>query len=191
MLEHGIISPCSSPWGFLPTLPPKPDGTLRFCVNFKGLNDVTIKDKYPVPLIEECLKFLRGKGYYSALDCFAGYWQIDMHPESRQYVVVRTPFGSFCFNVLPFGTTNAVSYFQSIMEQIFGSFLYDFLVIYLDDLCIASNTEEEHLIHLEKIFKLCVKNGVCLKLKKCDFFAKRLKTACIGRQCISITGSGD
>jgi hypothetical protein len=73
MSAHGIISPCNSPWGFLPTLVPKPDGTLRFCINFKPLNDITIKDKYPIPYISDCLKFLRGRTYYSALDCFAGY----------------------------------------------------------------------------------------------------------------------
>ena len=175
MLQNGIISPCNSPWGFLPTFAPKSDGSLRFCINFKALNDVTIKDKYPIPLIDDCLRFLNNRVYYSAIDCFAGYWQIDLETESRQYCTFRTPFGSYCFNVLPFGLTNAVSFFQGVMENIFKEFVHDFVVIYLDDLCIASMSEEQHLEHLEKIFKYCVKYGVCLKFKKCNFFTTRLK----------------
>jgi hypothetical protein len=98
--------------------------------------------------------------------------------------VVVTPFGSFCFNVLPFGLTNAVSYFQSVMEQIFREFLWDIMVVYLDDLCVSSNSEEEHLAHLEKVFKVCVKWGVCLKFKKCNFFQKEFKY--LGFICSSV-----
>lgn len=172
LLESGIISPCQSPWGFTSVFAPKPDGSLRYCVNFKALNDVTIKDKYPVPLIGDMLKFMRGREVYSVMDCFAGYWQVKLDEISRQYCVVRTPFGTFCFNVLPMGLSNAVSYFQSMMEKIFSKFLWDFLVVYLDDLAVVSSSEKEHLIHLEKVFKLCLKWGVCLKLKKCQFFVK-------------------
>jgi hypothetical protein len=170
MMKAGIISKCVSPWGFCPVFADKSDGTLRFCVNFKPLNKVTLKDKYPVPLISDLISFVATKKYFSVLDCFAGYWQIKLEMTSRQYAVVKTPFGTYCFNVLPFGLSNAVAYFQSVMEEIFARFLHDFLAIYLDDLCVASMTEEEHLEHLEKVFKVCVKWGVCLKLEKCQFF---------------------
>jgi hypothetical protein len=175
MLEHGIISPCQSPWGFQPVLAPKSDGSLRFCINFKPLNRITLKDKYPVPLILELLQFINGNACFSVMDCFAGYWQIKLSPESRQYCVVNTPFGSFCFNVLPFGLSNAVSYFQSVMEKIFQEFLWEFMVIYLDDLCVVSKTEEQHLEHLRKVFQLCLKWGVCLKFSKCKFFVQKFR----------------
>jgi hypothetical protein len=83
MLKHGIISPSVSPWAFQVVLVPKIDGTLRFCINFKPLNDVTVKDKYPLPRIEDCVHSFAGRQYFSTLDCFAGYWQIELEIYDR------------------------------------------------------------------------------------------------------------
>ena len=175
MLTHGIISPTTSPWAFQVVLAPKADGTLRFCINFRPLNEITVKDRYPLPRIEDCVRSFSGRKFFSTMDCFAGYWQVDLEEAARQYCSFVTPFGTYCFNKLPFGLSNAPSFFQSVMEHVFHEFLYDFLVVYLDDLGIGSDTEEDHLVHLEKVFKMCLKWGICLKFSKCSFFATQFR----------------
>ncbi|OMJ11827.1 Retrovirus-related Pol polyprotein from transposon, partial [Smittium culicis] len=172
MLNFVIISKSNSEWCFPVVLVPKSSGELRFCVNFKQLNDITKKDHFPLPRIDDCLEALGHKVFFSTLDCFPGYWQVKLHPQTQEYCSFITPMGVFKFNRLPFGLTNAPAFFQSMMERIFAEFLYDFLIIYLDDLCVGSETEEDHLKHLERVLEVCKKWNVKLKLQKCSFFEK-------------------
>jgi hypothetical protein len=175
MLNAGIIQPSESPWCFPIVLAPKPDGKIRFCINFRRLNDVTVKDRFPLPRIDDCIDFLAGKSVFSTLDCFAGYWQVRLDPDSRRYCAFISPFGCFEFLVLPFGLTNAPAHFQRTMERMFAPFLHDFLSLYLDDLGIASGSFADHLVHLRKTFEVARLHQVRFKLSKCTFFASSFR----------------
>ncbi|OMJ13513.1 Transposon Ty3-I Gag-Pol polyprotein [Smittium culicis] len=129
MLNFGIISKSNSEWCFPVVLVPKSSGELRFYVNFKQLNDKTKNDHFPLPRIDDCLEALGHKVFFSTLDCFPGYWQVKLHPQTQEYCSFITPMRVFKFNRLPFGLINAPAFFQSMMERIFAEFLYDFLII--------------------------------------------------------------
>jgi hypothetical protein len=165
MLDAGVIEPSTAPWTFPIVLAPKPDGTIRFCINYKKLNNLTIKDKFPLPRIDDCLDFLSGKTYFSTLDCFSGYWQCKLDEVSKPLTTFISPFGIFQFNVMPFGLTNAPAHFSRMMQSIFADLVHEILIIYLDDLCIASSSIEEHLKSLEAVFKRLREFDVKLMLK--------------------------
>jgi hypothetical protein len=172
MLKGGVIEPSCAPWISPIVLAPKPDGSIRFCINYKKLNKLTIKDKFPLPRIDDCLDYLSGKKYFSTLDCFSGYWQCKLDEASKPYTSFISPFGTFQFTVMPFGLTNAPAHFSRMMQSIFADQIYEILIIYLDDLCIASKNEEEHLHAIRKVFERLRKFGIKLKLKKCSFLCK-------------------
>jgi hypothetical protein len=172
MKQAGIVKESKSEWVSPVVLVPKPDGSIRFCINFKALNKVTPKDKYPLPLIDDCVQQLSGKPFVSLFDCASGYWQVKLHPTSTKYTAFITPFGTYEFTVLPFGLTNAPALFSRLMEKIFEDFRGQFMAIYLDDLAVFSSSFEEHLDHLEQVFKRLREHQVMLKLKKCQFVAQ-------------------
>jgi hypothetical protein len=173
MKDSGIIVESDSSWCFPVVLVPKKDGSWRFCVNFRKLNEMMERDHFPLPRIDDCLDFLGGKSVFSCVDCFAGYWQVRLDEETARYCSFITPFGVYSFNVMPFGLTNAPAVFQKFMDRIFAEFLYEFLVLYLDDICIASESMEGHFIHLEKVFERARKFNLRFKLKKCQFFVSQ------------------
>jgi len=111
------------------------------------------------------------KKYVSTLDCFSGYWQIRLVEESKDYTTFISPFGIFRFKVMPFGLTNAPAHFSRVMNRIFFDYLFIFMLIYLDDLCIMSNTFPEHIHHLKLVFIRLREYDVRLKFSKCDFLA--------------------
>ncbi|KAI3660863.1 hypothetical protein MP638_006620 [Amoeboaphelidium occidentale] len=172
MKQAGIVKESESEWVSPVVLVPKPDGSIRFCINFKVLNKVTPKDKYPLPLIDDCVQQLSGKPFVSFFDCASGYWQVKLHPTSTKYTALITPFGTYEFTVLPFGLTNAPAMFSRLMENMFKDFRGHFMAIYLDDLAVFLSSFEENLDHLEQVFKRLREHQVMLKLKKCRFVAQ-------------------
>jgi hypothetical protein len=123
MLARGIISKSNSPWSAPIVIIKKKNGTNRFCVEYRKLNKVTIKDNYPVPLIEETLDSLKGLRFFTSLDLASGYWQVALDKKTKEKTAFCSRKGEFHFNVLPFGLSNAVSSFQRMMESILEGLL--------------------------------------------------------------------
>ena len=169
MLKQNIISPSDSPWSAPVVVAKKKDGKFRFCVDYRQLNKVTIKDQFPLPRIDDLLDTFGKAKYFTTLDLTCGYWHVEVKPEDRKKTAFITNEGLYEFNVMPFGLTNAPATFQRLMNKIFRSHINKFLVIYLDDTNIFSETFEEHLQHLKITFDIIRKSGLKLHPNKCHF----------------------
>ena len=171
MLEKGVIVPSKSPFSSPIVMVPKKDGSNRMCIDYRKLNDLTVKDAYPLPRIGQTIDALQGAGVFSSLDLASGYWQIPVAAEDRHKTAFCTPDGGLyeCLK-MPFGLTNAPPTFQRNMNDIFKEDLYKHVLIFLDDVLTFSKTPEEHLEHLEKVFIVLRKAGLRLKPKKCNLF---------------------
>ena len=169
MLKQGVIRPSNSPWSSPVVLVKKPDNTLRFCCDFRGLNAVTIKDTYPLPRTDDILATLGKTRFYSSLDLMAGYWQVGVAEQDRPKTAFITFGGLWEWNTLPFGLCNAPSLFQRLMERILAGILWNFCFCYIDDILVCSPTFEQHLDHLKQVFQRLRDANLKLKLKKCQF----------------------
>ena len=139
------------------------------CIDFRALNNITIKNKYPLPRVDDLLDQLSTARYFTKLDLTSGYWQVRIKGNDIPKTAFRTRYGHFEFMAMPFGLTNAPAAFQHLMNSIFQDFLDDFVIVYLDDIMIYSKTYKEHLRHLEKVFERLRENKLYAKLKKCEF----------------------
>jgi len=169
MLAAGVIRESVSPWAFPVILVDKPDGSLRFCVDYRRLNAVTIKDAYPIPRVDEILDALSGKKYISTMDLSSGYWQIPLREEDKAKTAFVTRSGHFEFNVLPMGPTNSPATFQANMEKLLAGLNWICCLIYIDDIIVGTYTFEEHLTTLQEIFNRFKKANIVVKAKKCNF----------------------
>ena len=138
------------------------------------MNKATIKDKYPLPRIDDTIDALHGAKYFSTLDLFSGYWQIEIEEKDKHKTAFICEYGQYEFNRMPFGLTNAPGTFQRLMNKILKPVLYKSALVYLDDIIIYSKTIENHIDDLESVFKLLATNGLKLKIKKCCFFRKKI-----------------
>ena len=152
-LSKGWIQGSSSPYGAPVLFVPKPDGSMRMCVDYRALNKLTVKNKYPLPRIDELMDNLAGAKVFSSLDLTSGYHQLTLHPTDVEKSAFNTPTGKYEWKVLPMGLCNAPAVFQAAMNRIFGSYMNKFVCVYLDDILIYSNSEEEHLEHLRIVLE--------------------------------------
>ena len=164
-----FIEPSVSPWAHRIVPIEKKDGTLRVCIDYRPVNEVTIGDAYPSTDPSFILDHLAGRHVFTKLDAEKGYYQVNLDISSRPLTAFTSPIGLFQFKVLPFGLKNAVAYFQRMMNNILAHTLNKTNFVLLDDILTASPSYQEHLIHLRETLSLLRAKGVCLNLSKCEF----------------------
>jgi len=169
LLAKGYIKPSKSPYGAPILFVHKKDGTLRMCVDYRALNKATMKNRYPLPRIDDLFDHLSGAKVFSRIDLHSGYYQIRIAEGDEEKTACRTRYGSYEFLVMPFGLTNAPATFCTLMNDIFQEWLDDFVVVYIDDILIYSDSLEEHAEHLRKVFQKLREYKLYAKLEKCEF----------------------
>lgn len=175
MLEKDIIRPSSSPWSSPIVLVKKKDGTIRFCIDYRKLNAITIKDAYPIPNIQESLEMLSGACWYSTLDLASGYWQVSMDDKDREKTAFITRDGLYEFNVMAMGLCNSPSTFERLMERTLAGLNQITCLVYLDDIVIFGKDVEEKIHRLREVFRRLIDAGLKLKPKKCILFQESVK----------------
>ena len=174
LTESGFIQPSKSPYGAPVLFVRKKDGSMRMCVDYRALNKISVKNKYPLPRIDELLDRLAGATVFSKLDLRAGYHQIRIAEGDVPKTAFRTRYGSFEFLVLPFGLTNAPATFQGLMNTVFSDMLDTCVVVYLDDILVYSASEADHAQHLEAVLQRLLEHQLYAKQSKCEFFTRRV-----------------
>lgn len=173
MLDEDVIEPSQSAWSSPVILVPKKNGEYRFCVDYRQLNKVTRKDAYPLPFISTILDKLRNAKFISSVDIKSAYWQVPVHPDSREYTAFTIPGrGLYHFKRLPFGLCNAPATFQRLIDRVLGPELEPQVFVYLDDVIIISEDFDSHLKVIEEVFERFRKAGLTVSKSKC-FFCRR------------------
>ena len=168
--ERGVIEPSSSPWASNVVLVKKKDGTKRLCIDYRDLNEVTIKDAYPVPRIDETLDALGSAKWFSTLDLSSGYWQVALDEEAQDKSTFVVRNGLYRWKVMPFGLTNAPATFERLMEKVMRGLQWEILLIYLDDIIVFGRTVEEEIKRLRICFSRLRDANLKLKPSKCHLF---------------------
>ncbi|KAK1421343.1 hypothetical protein QVD17_23595 [Tagetes erecta] len=175
LLEKGFIQPSSSPWGAPILFVKKKDGSLRMCIDYRDLNKVTIKNRYPLPRIDDLFDQLQGSSYFSKIDLRSGYHQVKVRKEDVPKTAFRTRYGHYEFLVMPFGLTNAPAVFMDLMNRVCKPYLDKFVIVFIDDILIYSRTMEEHSEHLRKVLELLRGERLYAKFSKCEFWLREVQ----------------
>jgi hypothetical protein len=169
LFAKGYIKLNKSPYGAHVLFVHKKDGTLRMCVTYKDFNKVTMKNRYPLPRIDNLFDQLSGAKMFNRIELCLKYYQIQITKRDKENIVCCTRYGSYKFLVIPFGLTNPPATFFTFMNDIFQEWLDDFVVIYMDNILVYNNFMEEHVEHLRKVFQRLRKNKLYVKFEKCEF----------------------
>ncbi|GJT71241.1 putative reverse transcriptase domain-containing protein [Tanacetum coccineum] len=172
LTDRGFIRPSTSPWGAPVLFVKKKDGSFRMCIDYRELNKLTIKNRYPLPRIDDLFDQLQGSSVYSKIDLRSGYHQLRVRDEDIPKTAFRTRYGHYEFQVMPFGLTNAPAVFMDLMNRVCKPYLDKFVIVFIDDILIYSRNEEEHANHLRIILELLQKEKLYAKFSKCDFWIR-------------------
>ncbi|XP_061633832.1 retrovirus-related Pol polyprotein from transposon opus [Phyllopteryx taeniolatus] len=168
-LAAGIIRPSSSPAGAGFFFVDKKDKTLRPCIDYRGLNKITVKNRYPLPLISIAFEFLEGAKIFTKLDLRNAYHLVRIRERDEWKTAFNTPTGHYEYLVMPFGLTNAPAVFQNLVNDVLRDMLNVYVFVYLDDILIFSPDEETHIIHVRSVLQQLLQNQLYVKAKKCEF----------------------
>ena len=174
-MNKGFIRPSTSPWGAPVLFAKKKDKTLRLCIDYRQLNRVTIKNRYPLPRIDNLFDQLRGARVYSKIDLRTGYHQLRVRDTDIPKTSFRTRYGHYEFTVMPFGLTNAPAAFMDLMHRIFQPYLDQFVVVFVDDILIYSQSKWEHECHLRIVLQLLRDHQLYAKFSKCEFWLTEVR----------------
>ncbi|KAI0519672.1 hypothetical protein KFK09_007126 [Dendrobium nobile] len=172
LLNKGFIRPSTSPWGAPVLFVKKKDGSLRLCIDYRELNKLTIKNKYPLPRIDDLFDQLEGASVFSKIDLRSGYYQLKVREEDIAKTTFNTRYGHFEFTVMPFGLTNAPVVFMDLMNRIFKESLDLFVIVFIDDILVYSVDERMHANHLRSVLYTLKDNDLYAKFSKCEFWLK-------------------
>ncbi|GJT26765.1 putative reverse transcriptase domain-containing protein [Tanacetum coccineum] len=168
--NKGFIRPSSSPWGAPVLFFKKKDGSFRMCIDYRELNKLTVKNRYPLPRIDDLFDQLQGSSVYSKIDMRSGYHQLQVREEDIPKTAFRTRYGHYEFQVMPFGLTNTPAIFMDLMNRMCKPYLDKFVIVYIDDILIYSKNKKEHEEHLKEILALLKKEKLYAKFSKCEFW---------------------
>lgn len=169
MVAKGIVEASHSPWAAPIVMVRKKDGTWRFCVDYRGLNSVTIKDAHPLPRMDDTLDALRGSSIFSTMDLSSGYWQVQLHEADKPKTAFTTGRSLYQFTVMPMGLVNAPPTFQHLMQLVLHGLSWKTCLVYLDDIIVYSKSFSEHIQHLREVFQRLRAANLKLKPAKCSF----------------------
>ncbi|KAL0533867.1 hypothetical protein IC582_028138 [Cucumis melo] len=174
LLDKGFIRPRVSPWGAPVLFVKKKDGSMRLCIDYRELNKVTVKNRYPLPRIDDLFDQLQGATVFSKIDLRSGYHQLRIKDEDVPKTAFRSRYGHYEFIVMSFGLTNAPAVFVDLMNKVFREFLDTFVIVFIDDILIYSKTEAEHEEHLRMVLQTLRDNKLYAKFSKCEFWLKQV-----------------
>ena len=175
MKQQGVIEPSTSAWSSPVVLVTKKDGSTRFCVDYRKLNNVTEKDSYPLPRIDDTIDALAGVKWFSTLDLKSGYWQVPLDEDAKEKTAFSTGTGLWQFTVMPFGLCNAPATFERLMEQVLSGLPTTVALLYLDDILVPGRTFSQQIEHLRAVFQRLKAARLKLNPKKCILFQKEVK----------------
>nr|GEV72043.1 putative reverse transcriptase domain-containing protein [Tanacetum cinerariifolium] len=170
LLERGFIRPSVSPWGAPVLFVKKKDGSMRLCIDYRELNKITIRNRYPLPRIDDLFDQLQGSMLFSKIDLRSGYHQLRVREQDIDKTAFRTRYGHYEFLVMPFGLTNAPAVFMDLMNRIFHEFLDKFVIVFIDDILVFSKSKEEHEDHLRTVLQTLRQEKLYAKFSKCEFW---------------------
>ncbi|GJU25508.1 putative reverse transcriptase domain-containing protein [Tanacetum coccineum] len=175
LFDKGFIRPSSSPWGAPVLFVKKKDGSFRMCIDYRELNKLTVKNRYPLPRIDDLFDQLQGSRVYSKIDLRSGYHQLRVREEDIPKTAFRTRYGHYEFQVMPFGLTNAPAVFMDLMNRVCKPYLDRFVIVFIDDILIYSKSRKEHEGHLRLILKLLKEEKLYAKFSKCEFWLSKVQ----------------
>ncbi|KAG8473117.1 hypothetical protein CXB51_035070 [Gossypium anomalum] len=169
LLDRGFIRPSISPWGAPVLFVKKKDGTMQMCIDYRQLNKLTIKNKYPLPRIDDLFDQLKGASVFSKIDLRSGYHQLRVKEKDIYKTTFKTRYGHYEFLVMPFGLTKALATFMDLMNRVFQPYLDQFIVVFIDDILVYSKTKEKHDENLRIVLQVLREKQLYAKFSKCEF----------------------
>ncbi|KAD5318194.1 hypothetical protein E3N88_18140 [Mikania micrantha] len=175
LTDKGFIRPSHSPWGAPVLFVKKKDGSFRMCIDYRELNKLTIKNRYPLPGIDDLFDQLQGSPWFSKIDLRSGYHQLRVHDDDIPKTAFRTRYGHYEFLVMPFGLTNAPAIFMDLVNSVCRPYLDKFVIVFIDDILIHSKSKEEHEQHLKLVLEILREKRLYAKFSKCEFRLKEVQ----------------
>ncbi|GJW34829.1 reverse transcriptase domain-containing protein [Tanacetum coccineum] len=172
--DKGFIRPSHSPWGAPVLFVKKKDGSLRMCIDYRELNKLTVKNRYPLLRIDDLFDQLQGSQFFSKIDLRTGYHQLRVHEDDIPKTAFGTRYGHFEFTVMPFGLTNAPAVFLDLMNRVCKPYLDKFVIVFIDDILIYSKMKKDHKVHLSLVLELLRKEKLYAKFSKCEFWLQEV-----------------